>query len=186
VTDGLSTAFAEDAQPSDLSRGPTPPGPSVVPRWRTIAVAGITAGSGQAAATNSHDDNEATIWTSDGTPGNAWIEYRFSRPESPARLSLRLTGWRLRSYPIRVTLDGHTVWEGQTPKSLGYVDLPLTAATGTKLRITLTGATSDRDAFGNIVEVKDTKAAAGTGADMVTPGWKLSIVEADVLAAAGK
>jgi beta-galactosidase len=186
VTDGLSSAFAEDAQRSDLSRGPTPPGPSVVPRWRTIAVAGITAGSGQAAATNSHDDNEATIWTSDGTPGNAWIEYRFSRPESPARLSLRLTGWRLRSYPIRVTLDGHTVWEGQTPKSLGYVDLPLTAATGTKLRITLTGATSDRDAFGNIVEVKDTKAAAGTGADMVTPGWKLSIVEADVLAAAGK
>jgi beta-galactosidase len=186
VMDGLSSQFAEDAQRSDLSRGPTSAGSSVVPRWRTIAVAEIAAGSGQADAANSHDDNEATTWTSDGTPGNAWIEYRFAKPEAPARLSLRLTGWRLRSYPMRVTLDGKTVWEGQTPKSLGYVDLPLAPATGSRLRITLAGETSDRDAFGNIVEVKDTKAAAGTGADTVTPGWKLSIVEADILAKAGK
>lgn len=182
VSDGLATDFAEDAQRSDLSRGPTPAGSSVVPRWRTVAVTGIAAGSMQADAARSHDDNEATTWTSDGQPGTASIEYRFAKPEQPAMLSLRLTGWRLRSYPIRVELDGKTVWQGETPRSLGYVSLPLDTATGSRLRITLTGPTSDRDAFGNIVEVKNTKAAAGTGAETVAAGWKLSIVEADILA----
>jgi beta-galactosidase len=182
MTGGLSTQFAEDFQPSDLSRGPTPPGPSFAPRLVTIPVARIVAGSNQDAAANSHDDDETTTWSSDGTPANAWIEYRFSRPARPCRLSLKLTGWRLRSYPLQVTLDGRTIYRGETPKSLGYVDLPLDPGEGTALRIALTGPTTDRDAFGKIVEVKDNKVAASVGADKVPPGWRLSIVEADVLA----
>ena len=182
VADGLSTEFAEDFQPSDLSRGPTPPGPSFAPRLTAIPVARIVAGSNGGEAANSHDDDETTTWSSDGTPANAWIDYHFAGPARPCRLSLKLTGWRLRSYPLRVTLDGRTVYRGVTAKSLGYVELPLTPRTGTTLRIALTGPTADRDAFGRIVEVKDNKVAASVGADKVPAGWRLSIVEADVLA----
>ncbi|MDI7776092.1 sugar-binding domain-containing protein [Asticcacaulis sp. EMRT-3] len=181
VSDGLSTVFAGDYQPSDLSRGPTPLTPSYQPFQWTVPVAAIIAGSNQSDAGDSHDDNERTAWSSDGTPANAWIEYDFARPEAVSLLSLKLTGWRLRSYPIRVTLDGKVVFEGVTPKSLGYVNLPLTPATGQHLRITLTGPTEDRDAFGKIVELKDNKEAASVGADKVAAGWRLSVVEADIL-----
>lgn len=182
VAGGLSTVFAEDFQPVDLSRGPVPVGPSYADRLRTVPVAGITAGSNTAAAQQSHDDDETTAWTSDGTPETAWIEYRFAKPERVTTLSLRLTGWRLRSYPVEVTLDGKTVYRGATARSLGYVTLPLTPAIGSALRIRLTGPTADRDAFGKIVEVKNNKVAASVGADKVPPGWRLSIVEADILA----
>jgi len=183
VTAGLSTVFAEDFQPADLSRGPMPGGRSFTDRLQTVAVARILAGSNGEAARQSHDDDETTAWTSDGNPETAWIEYRFAKPERVTTLSLKLTGWRLRSYPIAVTLDGRTVYSGETPRSLGYVTLPLTPATGSKLRIWLTGATTDRDAFGKIVEIKNNKVAASVGADKVPPGWRLSIVEADILAA---
>lgn len=183
VSAGLSTVFAEDFQPADLSRGPTPGGRSFTNRLQTIAVARILAGSNGDTARQSHDDDETTAWTSDGNPEAAWIEYQFAKPERVTTLSLKLTGWRLRSYPIAVTLDGRTVYRGETPRSLGYVTLPLTPAAGSKLRIRLTGATTDRDAFGKIVEVKNNKVAASVGADKVPPGWRLSIVEADILAA---
>lgn len=179
--DGLSTIFPEDAQPSDLARGPTPAVSTVVPRLQTVPVAEIVAGSNMADATKSHDDDESSTWSSDGRPETGWIEYRFARPETVSTLQLRLTGWRIRSYPIRVTLDDRIVYEGTTPKSLGYVTLPLKAATGSRLRIALTGPTADRDAFGNIVEVKNDKVAASVGADAVPAGWRLSIVEADIL-----
>ncbi len=181
VKDGLSTVFAEDYQPSDLSRGPTPSTPSFMPFRRAVEIAGITAGSNADTAARSHDDNESTAWTSDGKPEAAWIEYRFSRPETPEALSLKLTGWRLRAYPIRVTVDDKVVYEGTTPKSLGYVDLDLKPVTGKSLRISLVGNTEDRDAFGKIVELQNNKEAQSVGADKVPTGMTLSIVEADIL-----
>ncbi|MBW8883001.1 MAG: hypothetical protein JF615_16740 [Asticcacaulis sp.] len=184
LKDGLSSAFAEDYQPSDLSRGPTPFKPSFTPFRRAVDIASITAGSNTETAGNSHDDNETTTWTSDGRPETAWIEYRFAHPDTPETLSLRLTGWRLRTYPIRVTVDETVVYEGTTPKSLGYVDLALKSVTGKRLRIELIGATEDRDAFGKIIELRDNKEAQSVGADHIPAGMTLSIVEADVLAKA--
>ena len=181
VRDGLTEVFAEDAQPSDLSRGPTPAGPSFTPFHRAVTVAGITAGSNAGEALKSHDDNEMTVWSSDGTVENAWIEYDLGTAQSVSTLSMRLTGWRLRAYPIRVTLDDQVVYDETTPKSLGYVELDLKPAVGRKLRITLVGPTEDRDAFGKIVELKNNKEAASVGADRIPSGWTLSIVEADIL-----
>lgn len=76
VKGGLSTVFPEDAQRSHLSRGPTPSTPTVVQRARTVPVQGISAGSNGLSAAASHDDNEATSWSSDGRPETAWIEYQ--------------------------------------------------------------------------------------------------------------
>jgi beta-galactosidase len=185
AVNGLSTVFAEDYQSSDLSRGPTPPvtaaSPSFVPFQRTIKVANIVAGSNPADAAKSHDDNETSAWSSDGTQAGAWIEYDLAQPDTVSKLSMRLTGWRLRSYPIKVTLDDQVVFEGATPKSLGYVDLDLKPATGSKLKISLTAPSEDRDSGGKVVELNGNKEAQSVGADKVAAGWRLSIVEADIL-----
>jgi hypothetical protein len=176
---GLSSDFPEDHQPGLLTRGPTPAGPSFTPSRTTALAAAITAGSNQATAQASIDDNELSRWTSDGKRESAWIEYRFAAPVTLSEIDLKLVGWRTRSYPLRITLDGRVVWEGETERSLGYAYATFAAATGQVLRIEQTGPTADRDGFGNIVELSTARAAGDTGADAVPAGWRLGIVEAE-------
>ena len=86
----------------------------------------------------------------------------------------------MRTYPIRVTLDGKTVFEGVTPTSFGYVTLALGPETGRRLRISLTGPTVDHDAHGNVMQITDEKSSWGTRAELVKAGDFLSIIEAEV------
>lgn len=170
----------DDALPVSLVRGPTPATPSFKP-WRvTLRPAETIAGSNPADARLTQDDDEMTHWASDGQLANAWIEYRLDKPQVVDELELKLIGWRLRSYPLRVTMDGKTVYEGTPAKSLGYVVLPLKPLKGSRLRIALTAPTVDRDAFGKIVEVNGAKASLDTGAEKVAAGGRLGIVEAEL------
>ncbi len=176
---GLSRDFAEAAQPGLLTRGPTPPGPSYRVTRSTVRPTRIVAGSAQADADRTVDDNELSRWASDGKPDTAWIEYRFDTPVTLNAIELKLVGWRQRGYPLRITLDGRPVWQGTTERQLGYAAIDFAAATGRVLRITQTAPTQDRDAFGKIVEVSNARQAGDTGADAVAAGWRLGIVEAD-------
>lgn len=176
---GLSRDFPEDHQPGLLTRGPTPAGPSFTPSRSTHRAAEIVAGSNPADAGKSVDDNELSRWTSDGQPTTAWIEYRFADPVTLDAIDLKLVGWRTRAYPLTITLDGRTVWRGETERQLGYAHLTFPAATGRVLRITQTGAVVDRDAFGKVVELNTARSAGDTGADAVPAGTRLGIVEAD-------
>jgi mono/diheme cytochrome c family protein len=63
---------------------------------------------------------------------NAWIEYQLDKPQAVDEVVLKLIGWRLRSYPLRITMDGVTVYEGVPAKSLGYVTLPLKPVKGSR------------------------------------------------------
>jgi hypothetical protein len=176
---GLSRDFPEMHQPGLLTRGPTPKGASFTPARITLTPASIIAGSNQAETPSSTDDNELSRWTSDGRPESAWIEYRFAAPATLSEIDLKLVGWRSRSYPLRITLDGRTVWEGTTERQLGYAHLRFAPARGQVLRIVQTGPVEDRDAFGKVVELNSARQAGDTGADAVPPGWRLGIVEAD-------
>ena len=179
LTGGLSRAFAEAAQPGLLTRGPTPAGTSYRVTRTTLLPNTILAGSGQADASKTIDDNELSRWASDGTPINAWIEYRFAQPVTLSEIELKLVGWRQRGYPLRITLDGREVWRGETERQLGYAAVAFAPAKGQVLRITQIAPTQDRDAFGKIVEVSNARQAGDTGADAVPAGWRLGIVEAD-------
>ena len=179
VADGTAPFGGDELAPR-LDRGPTPGGVSFTP-WRIpVTVTSVTAGSNQQTARNSIDDDETTAWASDGNLSHAWIEYRFDRPRTVGELTLRLPGWRMRAYPLRVTLDGRTVYEGVPPNSYGYVTLPLRPRTGSSLRISLTGPTIDRDGNGNIMHITDEKNSWGTRAELVNAGDFLSIIEAEI------
>ncbi len=179
VVGGLSRAFAEDAQPGLLTRGPTPGTPSYRVSRRTFIPSRIIAGSRQADAGKSIDDNELTHWVSDGPPAAAWIEYRFDKPVTLSEIELKLVGWRSRAYPLRITLDGKEVWTGETDRQLGYANVAFAPVTGSILRLIQIAPTQDRDAFGKIVELGTAKQSGDTGAEAVAPGWRLAIVETD-------
>jgi hypothetical protein len=174
TTDGLSTFVPAAGLPSNLQRGPTPAGPSYKQSRFAIAVASVTAGSNAGKAGLSVDDDDSTTWTSDGTLGNAWIEYVFAHPETPGQVDLKLGSFRLLHFPLRITVDGQTVWEGSTPTSLGYCTLPLKPVRGTRLRITLTGKPERGSEFAEIKELVATKPTEAS------ENFNLAITEAEI------
>jgi beta-galactosidase len=177
-TNGLSPQFPSDGLPINLTRGPTPVAESFTMVRRPIAVTNISAGSNIQDAQKSVDDNETTNWTSDGKPDTAWIKFDFDKASQINQVVLKVVGWRTQSYPIRILVDEKAVFSGLTPRSLGYITLNIPPTLGKSVRIELTGNATNRDAFGNIVEIPgtpDTQSAAGKGGGKST----LGIVEAE-------
>jgi len=116
-----------------LDRGKTPDTPSYTDTKRTIAITGATAASGADAAA-SYDDNELTEWKSDGTPEGAAITYRLERKAKVDEITLKLTGWRTKCYPLAVYAGKKKVWEGinqQEERRGGSAPAPPLSATCT-------------------------------------------------------
>jgi hypothetical protein len=130
-----------------LARGPTPSGPSFTPTRTPLTISRVTAGSNADAASRTIDDNESTSWSSEGKASNAWIEYELPAATTVSEVTLKLAQWRTRSYPLRVTVDGHEAYTGVTPPSLGYVTLPLKPTVGKVVRIQLTGDAKSSEAL---------------------------------------
>ena len=105
-------------------------------------------------ATLSYDDNELSEWKNDGRLSTAWITYKLERKTVINDICLKLTGWRLRSYPLEIYAGKTLIWSGETERSLGYIHLTPTKRVKTdEITIRLKGAGKDKDAFGGIVEV---------------------------------
>lgn len=201
---GVSTFDPAAGLPVYLDRGPTPSTPSFHITRDPVTIVSATAGANADQAFKSYDDNETTAWTNastqrsdvdtDGLPirhaspdttpvqaslDTAWVEYTLAKLCVPTELDLKLTSFRVRRYPIVVTLDGNTVYQGNTPTSLGYITLRLAAKhPGTHLRIRLTAPPVDVGEAHELVELNG-------HADQAQPAGKieppiLSIVETEV------
>ncbi|MCM1311982.1 MAG: DUF4982 domain-containing protein [Bacteroides sp.] len=149
-----------DMLPCYLERGETPSTPSYKELKRTVDVKQVTAGCNSGTAVYSVDDNEETEWRNDGRLSTAWISYEFDKPSRVDEVSVKLTGWRRRSYPLEIYADSILVWSGKTPMSLGYVSLPLKTTDeegnpicASKMMIRLKGASTESEAFGQITEL---------------------------------
>jgi beta-galactosidase len=175
VSGGLSLEMPADGLPVNLQRGPTPPGASYTTTRQPVAIARVTAGANNANAALTYDDNEMTEWANDGQLSTAWIEYQFAQTARANAVTLKLTGWRNRAYPLRLTIDGQLVWQGLTPRSLGYITLNFPATRGRSLKIELTAPFREGDAFSRITEL-------GSSSDVKTMDSKgtLSIVETEI------
>jgi hypothetical protein len=177
ATGGLSLNMPDAGLTSYLERGSTPPPLELRPTRQPIRIVNATAGANTEKTNQSLDDNETTEWASDGKLANGWIVYELAQPALISEVTLKLANWRTRSYPIRITVDGKIAYEGETPRSLGYVTLAFPPVTGHSLKIELTGRPKDIDAFGQIIEVvaqKDSPAADSTNKGT------LSIVEIEI------
>jgi hypothetical protein len=155
VRHGLSPLQPTKNLPSFLGRGPTPSGLSFVPTREPIRIVSARAGANSDTASLSFDDNETTGWSNRNELHQGWIEYQLAQPALVSELTLKVGGWRTKSYPVRITVDGQEVFRGQTAQSLGYITLPLTPTKGSKVTIALMNAASDRDTFDAITELSD-------------------------------
>ena len=139
-----------------LDRGETPLSPSFEEKAREIDIVSAKAGFDSEHANNSYDDNELSEWKNDGRPSTAWITYKLAKKAVVDDICVKLTGWRLRSYPLEIYAGKQLIWSGETARSLGYVHLKPTKAVQTnEITIRLKGTGKDKDAFGGIVEVAE-------------------------------
>jgi hypothetical protein len=139
-----------------LDRGETPLTPSYTEQAREVPIVTAKAGHDSEHASRSFDDNELSEWKNDGRLSTAWITYRLARKAVISDICLKLTGWRLRSYPLEVYAGKKLIWSGDTERSLGYIHLTPTQRVNTnEITIRLKGAGKDKDAFGGIVEVAE-------------------------------
>jgi hypothetical protein len=141
---------------SRLDRGETPLTESYIEQAQSIEIISAKAGYDSDHASRSFDDNELSEWKNDGHLSTAWITYRLAKKTVVDDICIKLTGWRVRSYPIEVYAGKTLIWSGETERSLGYTHLKATKQIKTdEITIRLKGAGKDKDAFGNIVEVAE-------------------------------
>ncbi len=172
-----------------LTRGETPLTPSYQERAVGIGIKTAKAGYDSEHAARSFDDNELSEWKNDGRLSTAWITYQLERKAVVSDICLKLTGWRLRSYPLEIYAGKKLIWSGETPRSLGYVHLtPAQQVKTDEITIRLKGAGKDKDAFGGIVEVAEPAAGeldlfkAKNGGDTKS---ELRIVEVEFISEKG-
>lgn len=179
--DGLTEYISGEHQPSYLDRGPTPKSASFKPTRQSVDIVAATAGSNEDKAILSYDDNELSEWTNNGNIRTGWVKYELERDAVISEIELKLTGWRMRSYPIIITIDDVEVYRGDTEKSLGYISIPVTPTKGRFVKIQLIGQSRDADAFGGIVEITGTKELdLYKDPDALDAKGQLRIVEAEV------
>lgn len=147
-----------------------------------MEIVSATAGANNANAYKSFDDNELSEWTNDGSLANGWITYDFGRMAQIDDVCIKLTGWRMRSYPLEIYAGDKLVWSGETEKSLGYVHIPVEPVMTRQMTIRLKGSATESDAFSGIVEV--VAPAAGEldlfkARDADKPNNELRIVEVE-------
>ena len=139
-----------------LERGKTPTTPSYTEKAKGVNIISAKAGYDTEHVSYSFDDNELSEWKNDGRLSTAWITYRLDKKTEVDDICLKLTGWRLRSYPLEVYAGKTLIWSGETERSLGYIHLkPAKQVKTNEITIRLKGAGKDKDAFGGIVEVAE-------------------------------
>lgn len=153
VENGLSTYIPGDCLAGRLDKGETPASPSYTEKAVDVAILSAEAGSNADKAVNSYDDNELSEWRNDGKASTAWITYRLERIARVDEICIKLTGWRMRSYPLEIYAGDTLIWKGETEKSLGYVHLNVKPVPASEITIRLKGSSKEDDAFGQIVEV---------------------------------
>lgn len=184
IENGLSRALPGAGLPFNLQRGPTPLTPSYKISRIPVAIVKASAGANSDSAFASYDDNELSDWVNDGKLGTAWIEYELEHEATVSEVNLKLNNFRSRTYPLLITVDGKTVFNDTTKRSLGYFNAICTPTKGRKVRIQLqqpsTVTTSQE------TEVSGKKLDDGVARNDAGAKGTLSIIEVEIYEAVKK
>ncbi|MFT4176602.1 MAG: DUF4982 domain-containing protein [Luteolibacter sp.] len=147
---GLANTMPDVGLKARYDRGPTPEGDSVIQTRKAVRIIGATDRGKTSEVIHAFDDNEKTSWSSDGDLANAWIEFELERAAPVSEITLKFANMRSSSYPISIHVDGKPVFTGISPKTLGYATFPIPPTHGKTVRVSLTGASDNKDDFGMI------------------------------------
>jgi hypothetical protein len=165
-----------------LDRGETPVTPSYQDCFATVNVVGVKAGCNAESVGNCYDDNELTEWKSDGERENAWVTYRLDHKAAVSEITMKLTGWRQKCYPLEVYAGKKKVWEGITPATLGYVHISIDKPVADKeLTIRMVAPAQDSRKFGQVKELAGGVANEMDRMKSAKGKTELRIVEVDIL-----
>ncbi|KJD31605.1 beta-galactosidase [Tamlana nanhaiensis] len=155
----LSKEIPSESLPSNFEKGATPKTKSYTKTRQAVAIVSATANSNADEVAKSFDDNELTEW-GNVNGETSTITYALAHEAKINQVVLKLSGWRRRQYPIRISVDNKIVYQGLTELSLGYVTLNVEETTGKNVKIELVGEATDSDAI-NLVEITGKVDAAG-------------------------
>jgi beta-galactosidase len=176
VSTGVYPRLPSDGLSPSLARGPVPAGLPFRVTRTPVAIASAKAGGNSDKIALAYDDNEETAWNNGDAPDSAWAEFTLARAAKLTELTVKLPGWRSKTYPLQVSVDGKPVFKGTTPASLGYVTLPLLPVSGRVVRIQLIGKSAAGGGFGEITEVANAKNASD-GAPVAKGGFGIHEIE---------
>jgi hypothetical protein len=179
MENGLSKQMPADGLPAYLKHGPTPQTPSYRVTRNAIAIINAVAGANTDSAFKSFDDNELSDWYNDGKLSTAWIEYELEQEATVNEVALKLNNFRSRSYPIRILVDGKTVFADSTQRGLGYFTAICKPVRGRKVKIELMQPGNSREE-NTMKEVSGKKLDDGVSHDDSNTKGRLSIIEAEI------
>ena len=180
VENGLTSYMPSDGLKSRLDKGETPVSPSFRPWREEVPITRAIAASGDD-VTRSYDNCENTSWESAGRLDSASVTYTLAEKTRIDEICMKLKNFRSTTYPLAVYAHQEKsggneelieVWRGRTPKSLGFVHLPLkNAPAARRYTIRMVGTSSTKDAFGEIKELdaaNDEKKVSGSRSLKIT------------------
>jgi hypothetical protein len=179
---GLSKYIPSLMLNGHLDRGETPSTPSYKDLKKEAVIVSATTGSNSDNAKKSYDDNELSEWSSDGKHDNAWITYNFADKVAIDEITIKLTGWRSKCYPLAVYEGNKKVWQGSTYATLGYVHINIPRPLKSRnITIKMLGPAVDSSKYGEIKELAGGKTNELDFASSKKNDVKLRIVEVDFL-----
>ncbi|MDP4289560.1 MAG: discoidin domain-containing protein [Bacteroidota bacterium] len=178
VKDRLSDQMPADGLKSRLDRGPTPNQPSYIVSRIPLTIVKATTGSNEDKVALSYDDNETTYWASEEATSKAWIQYELDKDSPVSEVTLKLNGFRTKSYPIRISVNDKVAFDGVSTRSLGYCTFTFPVITGRRVKIQLTEGVSTNE--NTRVEVNGKSLDDGINQNDGGAKGKLSIIEAEI------
>jgi hypothetical protein len=110
------------------------------------------------------------------------VKYQFDKKTAISEITLKLTGWRQKCYPLEVYAGKKKVWEGVTPATLGYVHISIGQPVAAKdLTIRMVAPAQDSRKFGLVKELAGGVANEMDRMKSAQGKTELRIVEVDVL-----
>ena len=180
--DGMSKYLPSFILNGSLDRGETPSTPSYTDLKNEIDILSAKSGSNSDSVKNSFDDNELSEWSSDGKRENAWITYTLAHKGAIGEITIKLTGWRSKCYPLAIYEGSKKVWQGNTYPTLGYVHINISHPQKSNLiTIKMLGPAIDSSQYGEIKELAGGKTNELDFASSKKDDVKLRIVEVDFL-----
>ena len=107
-------------------------------------------------AEDSYDGDVQTRWSSEISLAQAWIEYSLDQPYAIYQIKLQLFNSWIRTYPLKIEVDGKTVFNGssQLTEEYGWNYFSFSPVVGSKVKISMTSNNSFGDVELSMHETK--------------------------------